>query len=689
MKKSFSIVFFLLIVACSAVKAANLTGTSTPVYQNAHYVFRNFNNATGYVRLNNGFTILAGQSAALDTFITVSGAIDLRTTGSIDLRSDLYLASNITFSTGGYINGRTNTIHLGDDITLPTNSIFQIVSDTIIDGRNKNALIFQPHAQLLLASNVSLTLKNMTIKNTRNSPNIPILRCFDQKGDITLDNVTLELVDDFSFRTGRLFFNNDVRFTGTSRFIYQSWMQSYVMPQSLLTFDPGMTLYYHPSSTNQDLIQLVDQSSTLFIRGSISTLQTTHTGMRLTKGNLWFDNKVTLSTRAATAMDVVTQTTTFNYGSVVNSVAWSPDRRYLAVSGTVPNGGNEVHVYSFSGGLLTLLSSLDFGGNCLRIKWSPDGRYLAAVGGTTDNFKVYSFDGTTLAQVAALSLGAATNNTQGLDWSRDGNYIAVGPINPTSGNEIQIFRFTGVTVVSTPVATIDLGATAGTVAGGMSWNPLGTTLAIGANSIVTGGNEIRIYTFNGSSLTLKTSVNYGASNGVNSIEFDPSGLHVAVGGQSPTSGNELQIYRYNGSTLLLVASVDYGTAINEVRWDPTGRYLAVGGTTPTNGNELQIYRFDGAALTLIFSQDYGTAINGLSWSPDGATFAIGGQTATASHNEIEVYSIAYRFDTLPQALTNGLVLGNGTLGAAFDLQTIIFGGARVELFGRLLYNPFS
>ncbi|MBX9830786.1 hypothetical protein K2X40_02430, partial [Candidatus Babeliales bacterium] len=283
----------VLVAWLPAAQAANLTGTSSIVYQNAHYVFRNFNNATGYVRLNNGFTILAGQSAALDTFITVSGAIDLRTTGSLDLRSDVYLASAITFSTGGYINGRTNTIHLGDDVTLPTDSVFQFVSNTVIDGNNQNGLIFQPHAQILLETNVSLTLKNMTIRTTRNAPAIPFVRCFDQKGHVTLDNVVLELADNFTFDTGRLFFRNDVRVTGTGDFIYQSVMQSYVLSRSLLTFDPGTTLYYYPNSTSKDLIQLQDKSSVLFLKGSGTSLQTTHTGMRLTKGRLWLDNKVT------------------------------------------------------------------------------------------------------------------------------------------------------------------------------------------------------------------------------------------------------------------------------------------------------------------------------------------------------------------------------------------------------------
>ncbi|QQR48901.1 WD40 repeat domain-containing protein [bacterium] len=633
-----------------------------------------------------GIDVSAGKTLTLNTPLPINGNIGLNDSGILSLAGDLYLGSTAYLTSDGSISGNGYSLIMTNSLTLPSSSTWQIISNLLING-NGSTLFFGANAQITLASNVSLTLKNMYIQTSPNSPNIPILKCLDQKGIITLDNVTLELANDFPFRTGRLFFTNDVRFTGTSRFIYQSWMQSYVTPQSLLTFDPGTTLYYYPSSTNKDLLQLVDKSAGIYLKGSGTTLQTTNTGFRLTKGRLWMDNKITLTTQASTALDLVTQVTAINYGSAVNSVAWSPNRRYLAVGGSVPNGDNEVQVYSYNDTTLSLVASVDFGGDCLRVKWHPDGTYLAAVGGPSNNFKVYSFNGTTLTQVAATTDG--TGNTQGLDWSYDGTYIAIGPVNATSTFEIRVYSFNGSSLTNIAGGSIDLGATAGTLASGVSWNPLGTILAIGANSTVTGGNEIRMYTWDGTTLTLKTSVDYGAANGINYIEFDPSGFNVAVGGQGPTNGNELQIYRFNGSTLLLVASVDYGTAVNEVHWDPSGRYLAVGGTAPTNGNELQFYRFDGASLSLITSQDYGTAINGLSWSADGATLAIGGQTTTTGHNEIETYSIAYRFDTLPQALTNGIIFGNSALGISSDLDVYFLAGARIELSGMFFYNDVN
>ncbi|MBX9831118.1 hypothetical protein K2X40_04120 [Candidatus Babeliales bacterium] len=488
MKKRFILIFLPLAALWLSTRLfpANLTGTSSLVYQNAHYVFRNFNNATGFVRLNNGFTILAGQSATLDTFMTVSSGMDLRTTGSLALLSDLYFGTNITFSSGGRINARNNTIHLGTKTTLQQDSVWQIISNAIIDGHG-NTLIFEPHVQLLLESNVSVTLKNMYIQTTRNSPNIPIIRCFDQKGHVTLDNVTFDLADDFPFRTGRMFFYNDVRFTGTMDFIYQSVMQSYVAPQSLLTFDPGTTLYYYPSSTNQDLIQLQDKSSGIYLKGSATTLQTTHTGMRLTKGRLWMDNKVTLSTRAATTLDLVTQTTRANYGFVL-SVDWSPNRKFLAIARKVFGGffySSEFRVYKFDGTNLTTVStvSLPVLSSTLApswiLKWSPDGRYIAIAGGNFlvgNFFGIYSFDGTTVTFNSQATLNTNPGSINYLAWSPNGKHFALC-YQQGFPNTLEIYQFNG---AAAPTYITGYYYQGTGVSYSASWSPDGTHLAVGA-----------------------------------------------------------------------------------------------------------------------------------------------------------------------------------------------------------------
>ncbi|MBY0352870.1 hypothetical protein K2W90_00720 [Candidatus Babeliales bacterium] len=677
----------VLVAWLPAAHAANLTGTSSIVYQNAHYVFRNLNNATGYVRLNNGFTILAGQTAALDTFITVSGAIDLRTTGSLDLRSDVYLASNITFSTGGVINGRTNAIHLGDDVSLPSDSVFRFISNTIIDGNNQNALIFQPHAQLLLESRVSLTLKNMTIRTTRNSPHIPIINCFDQRGHVTLDNVTLELADDFPFRAGRLFFRNDVRFTGTSCFTYQSCMESSIMSRSSLMFDPGMTFYYYPSSDRKDLIQLTDKSSSIVLKGSGTTLQSTNTGLRLTKGRLFLDNKVTLSTRANTVPNGFVQVATASYGTQVDTVDWSPNGRYLAVGGVGPTNTLEFQIYRFDGSALTYVTGDNWAGGGAEVycvRWHPNGRLIAVSGDATNDVRIYTFDGTNLTTLRVIDV-TATGRVPCVAWNPAGNILALGVRNDTALNELRLYAFNGGSL--SLLQSQDWGAAAGSFVNDIAWHPGGGHFfAVGSQQVDLA--EQRLYSFNGASFTELASLDFGNS-GV-STEFSPDGSYIALTQvNAAATAYILHIHRFNGTSFTSLVTINNGGSF-VARWSPDGMHLIAGGTTSAGGTEIKLYRFTRpSTLTVVAGYDYGTAVNGVAWSKDGKYVAIGGNGPSGGHDEIEVYSVAYRFDTSTQPLSNGIVLGNAASGATFDLDTAIFGGSRVELYGRLLYDSFS
>ncbi|MBY0353688.1 WD40 repeat domain-containing protein [Candidatus Babeliales bacterium] len=668
--------------------ATSLNGTASIVYQDKHYVFRNFDTAKGYVRLNNGFTILAGQSAGLDTFVTVSGAIDLRTTGSLDLRGDLFLDAHVTWSSSGKIYGRGNAIHLSGSLSLPTDTIVQFIDDTVIDGHG-HTLTLGAHAQLLLASDVSLTLKNMTLKTTRNSVHIPIIRCFDQTGHVTLDNVELALADDFPFRTGRMFFENDVVVTGTSCFVYQSVMQSYVVPHSLLTFDPGTTLYYYPSSTDKDLVQLQDKSAGVYFKGAATTLQTTHTGMRLSKGRLWLDNKVTLTTRANTVANGFVQLTTASYGTRVRSVDWSPDGRYLAVGGTGPTNTFEFQVYRFNGSTLTYVTGDNWtggGAEVWRVRWHPNGRFVAAVGDATNDVRIYSFDGSTLITLDAINI--TTGDVRGLAWSPSGEFILFGIDNENASDEIRVYRFDGNSL--TFVDSADMNVTSAS-ARGLSWHPSGKFFCVAGNAGAL-SIETRVYSFNGTSISVVQASNAGQSG--RSAEFSQDGLYFAIAMNTIGGGDSrLTMCSFTGASFSVVEHIVYSGGNDnflEVRWSPDGQYLVGGGNSPSNGSELKLYQFTRpATLTEVASYNYGTAINGVAWSSDGKYVAIGGEGPDGGHDEIEVWTISYRFDTTTQALTNGLVLGSSTAGSSFDLDTYVLSDATVNLAGQLFYDSTS
>lgn len=245
----------------------------------------------------------------------------------------------------------------------------------------------------------------------------------------------------FDFRNGRLYFHNSVRFTGTSQFIYRSTQASYITSGALLTFDPNTTLYYYPSSTAQDLIRLVDQTSKLYLNNA--TLQTTHTGMLLSKGSLFLDNLISFSTRANTKLLGITLNTSPASAAGFEQFHWRHDNQYLAVAGgaTAP----QLRVYRWNGTTLTSIATVT-ATRFNTAQWSPSGRFLA-VGGFSitsaqPQVQIFRFNGTTLTRVATFNYTAFSSSTRGVNsvaWHPSEQFLAAGgfPVSG-SGDAVQI-----------------------------------------------------------------------------------------------------------------------------------------------------------------------------------------------------------------------------------------------------------
>ena len=115
----------------------SIDGTQFMRYHTAHHVFHNgASTIRGWVRFNDGFTVMPQGTVSMDTLTTVSGVIDLRDTGVLKLNNDLYLAHNVTLTAGGYIKGnaanfgQANTIFMGGDLTLASDSFGKVLHIT-------------------------------------------------------------------------------------------------------------------------------------------------------------------------------------------------------------------------------------------------------------------------------------------------------------------------------------------------------------------------------------------------------------------------------------------------------------------------------------------------------------------------------------------------------------------------------
>ena len=286
-----------------------------------------------------------------------------------------------------------------------------------------------------------------------------------------------------------------------------------------------------------------------------------------------------------------------NYGTggaaTVEATTWSPDSKYLAVGGGTPSNGNELQIYEFNGSSTNLLinAQVAYGNSVGAIAWTNDSKYIAIGGGIPSNgneIQVYEFDGTStnLLINAKADYGSTVAD---LKWSSDNKYLAVGGFTPTNGNELQIYEFDGSSLTLLSNAQVNYG----TNVQSLDWSHDDKYLAIGGQT-PTNGNEVQVYEFNGTSLTLLTNaqVNYCvAGQTIYRINWTHNGKYLAIGGSTPSNGNEVQVYEFNGTSLTLTPSgqIDYGTQVQSLNWSPDDKFLAIGGFTPTNGNEVQVY----------------------------------------------------------------------------------------------------
>ena len=240
----------------------SIDGTQFMRYHPLHHVFHNNGNAwsiRGWVRFNDGFTVMPLGSVIMDTLVTVSGGFDLRDTGTLILNNDLYLAHNVTLTNGGNIKGQAsstgqaNTIFMGGDLTLASTTYartLHITGDWSNSGTSGNLIIdgcghtlnIGDRAQIFVDQNVTLTLRNMTIKTGALSLNNPAIQLASHGSKLALDNVMFDLGADFHFMQGQLFVHNEVAVTGTSAFVYQSPRPSYITSGATWSFEQGHNL---------------------------------------------------------------------------------------------------------------------------------------------------------------------------------------------------------------------------------------------------------------------------------------------------------------------------------------------------------------------------------------------------------------------------------------------------------------
>ena len=345
-------------------------------------------------------------------------------------------------------------------------------------------------------------------------------------------------------------------------------------------------------------------------------------------------------------------------GTIAYSCVWTSDGKYLAVIGNTADSNNEVELFSFNGSNLTSIDTIDFSGangtDTLTCEWSPDGKYLAVIGDTTDGdneVEIFSFNGSSLTSIDTINFAGVNGiSAYACDWSPDGKYLAVIGDTTDNNNDIEIFRFNGSGLTS--IDTIDFAGSNGTYTRSCAWTLDGKYLVV-VGDTADDDNEIEIFSFNGSSLTSIDSIGFAGANGTTdySCAWSPNSKYLVVVGETTDNNNEIELFSFNGSSLTLIDTIDFagsnGTTAYSCTWSPDGKYLVVVGNTADNDNEIEIFSFNGSSLTSINTINF-VGANGIypfdcAWSLDGKYLAVVGNTSD-NDNEIEIFTCNYSVD---------------------------------------------
>ena len=166
------------------------------------------------------------------------------------------------------------------------NSVLSLMGTCTLDGKGHH-INFGSSGGIVVTSGASLLLNNVILRNIGGT----IIRCADNTGTFSLQDVVWTQTDDTQFQNGMMHIIGDLRITGTETvFSYESTANSMIHEDAVLTFDRGVTFSYDTNSATR--LGMTDETSRLHFDGSILDAAQ---DCRLTNGTLVVDNIVTFS----------------------------------------------------------------------------------------------------------------------------------------------------------------------------------------------------------------------------------------------------------------------------------------------------------------------------------------------------------------------------------------------------------
>ena len=263
----------------------------------------------GFGWMKNGFYFSdAGTTCTFNSVFPVAGTIGMDG-GLLYLTSDLVFTNPTLFDSTGIFYANNHAIDLASSVTqIPGNfnTVFSdanislnndlMISGTIkfhgdctLDGRRNN-VTFCHNGAIIIDSGSSLTLKNLEISGIQDYR----LLCLDNSATLLLDNVSWSQCGDYTFTNGSITFINDVIYSNSLTFKYDSPCTSTIKSESMWQFTRQGTLEIGRYSGFYGREPLYFEDASAIIMMNNGTLSVTSSGMALTRGSFIGDSSVIL-----------------------------------------------------------------------------------------------------------------------------------------------------------------------------------------------------------------------------------------------------------------------------------------------------------------------------------------------------------------------------------------------------------
>jgi hypothetical protein len=219
------------------------------------------------------------------------------------LGSDTVEFTNIVvknFSESAFALDTDAQVIFGDGVRLELNQQQALAQQWKFSGVTQinglgNQLMIYPGGVMEVAPNGRLSIESVNLLGLYSGRIV----CDNDNASVVFRDSDVAMARNFSFTSGALEFDGDVRITGTCIFSFATAATSTINSQSCVYFD-NTTCMYAPPVAKRNLLAFGDNTACMYLDGS--NLIVTTTGMQLTKGELIVDQRCRIFNDFATSI---------------------------------------------------------------------------------------------------------------------------------------------------------------------------------------------------------------------------------------------------------------------------------------------------------------------------------------------------------------------------------------------------